>query len=219
GESPVAPHPGATMPTRREALKPAAATLAAALPGAAAAQEAPKKVHFSGYNWLVRNTTAAEGPGPNLFSDTNVSVVNGRLHLKITRNAADHAIDQWTCAEGTMAHRPLGYGTYRVTVATPPDELPEDVTLGLVTWSDTNQQNLGEIDVERARWGNADSVTNSQFVVQPFDLTDGRLVRFAAPAPQPGKGLPMVYEFDWQPTGIRFKASTAAGRLVSSWFF
>lgn len=113
----------------------------------------------------------------------------------------------------------LGYGTYRFTVNTPAAVIPPDVTLGLFTWSDTKQQNLGEIDIELARWGNDTSVTNAQFVVQPYDLTDGRLVRFTQPTPAAGRGLPTVFEFDWQPTGVRFKATTVAGQLLSMWYF
>ncbi len=202
--------------TRREALIAAAATtLPAAMPGTAQAAN----VSFSGYRWLVRDTGGAtEGPGPNRFDPANVAVVNGRLRLRVSKNATN----QWTCAEVTMLPpkgNTLGYGVYRFTVSTPADSLPEDVTLGLFTWSDTKHQNLGEVDVELARWGNGGSVTNAQFVVQPYDLTDGRMVRFRSPPPPPHKGLPMVYQFNWQPNGIQFKASTTTGRVISAWYF
>ena len=136
----------------------------------------PDRVTWNGLSWQVKTSTAAVGPGPNIFSKANVSVDgSGFLHLRIAKDASN----RWTTSE-VIAPTSYGYGTYTFTVATPLDTFDPNVVLGLFTWSDKAPYAHREIDFEAARWGNASDPTNAQFVVQPYNLAN-HLVRFTNP--------------------------------------
>jgi hypothetical protein len=136
-----------------------------------------RTILFSGYDWLVKSESFPVGPGPNLFSDSsdNVWVDNkGRLHMQIT----EERDRKWFCAE-VISKKSFGYGTYRFYLDSSVDSLDPNVVLGLFTWSDDPAYNHREIDIECTRWGNANDITNAQFVVQPF--YPNRLLRFTIP--------------------------------------
>ena len=161
---------------RPVALALAAIGLSLVLGGPALADKPgyPDKVTWGGAQWQVKTSNAAVGPGPNIFSKTNVSVdTSGFLHLRIARDAQG----RWTTSE-VIAPTSRGYGTYTFTVATPLDQLDRNVVLGLFTWSDRPQYAHRELDFEAARWGSATDPTNAQFVVQPYDRPN-HLHRFA----------------------------------------
>jgi hypothetical protein len=154
----------------------------------------PNTVSWNGASWQVKTSTAAVGPGPNIFSKANVSVdASGFLHLKIARDASG----RWTTSE-VIAPTSLGYGTYTFTVATRLDQLDPNVVLGLFTWSDKAPYAHREIDFEAARWGNAADPTNAQFVVQPYDVAN-HLVRFTNPGV-----VRTVQQFTWRAGQVSF---------------
>ena len=119
-------------------------------------------IMFSGYEWNIKNSNSALwGPGPNLWNDSiqNVWVdTNGSLHLRITHGLC---LDQWFCAE-VYSVQSFGYGTYNFTLAPGFETLDKNVVLGLFTYLD----DLNEIDIEYAKWGD-ESADNGQFVLQP----------------------------------------------------
>lgn len=173
---------------------------------------------FSGYDWWVKTSAGPVGPGPNYFSDSTNNVwldAQGSLHLRIT-----HRSSQWQCAEIVSA-RSFGYGNYRFELASPVNSLDRNVTLGLFTWSDDPAFADREIDVEAGRWNVAADTNNTQFVVQPYDVS-GHLVRYRTPA-----GLTnSTHLFVWETNRITFQAqaggyspSPAASNVISSWVF
>ncbi|HEX4264301.1 MAG TPA: hypothetical protein VH597_08175 [Verrucomicrobiae bacterium] len=155
---------------------------------------------FAGYDWWVKSPAGLAGPGPNYFSDSTNNIftdTNGWLHLRIT-----HRTNAWQCAEVVSA-RTFGPGNYRFEVNTPVDNLNQNITLGLFTWSDDPTFTDREIDVEGGRWGNPADVNNAQFVVQPFDGVN-HLVRYPVPA-----GLAdTTHFFIWETNRIRWQAQT-----------
>jgi hypothetical protein len=163
-------------------------------------------IHFSGYDWRVKQSDHARGPGPNLFSDSKDSVwldASHQLHLTIGKRGG-----QWQCSEVVMTNS-LGYGTYTFELHAPVRKLDPDAVIGLFTWSDAPAQNHREIDVEIGRWGDP---TNhlGQFVIQPYDRT-GNMHRFAIP-----EGVRhATFTFEWRPDGINFSATS--GRFPC-WF-
>src|SRR5262245_15228482 len=143
----------------------------------AAKPPAANTIVWSGATWTIKTSQSAVGPGPNLFSKSNVSVdANGNLHLQIAKTASN----QWTCAE-IIAPASYGYGTYTFDLASRVDALDPNVVLGLFTWSDRPQYANREIDIEFARWGVASDPANAQYVVQPYDRA-GHLRRYTHPA-------------------------------------
>ncbi|MBI2781594.1 MAG: hypothetical protein HYX55_07350 [Chloroflexi bacterium] len=171
----------------------AGSSLAAGKPGY------PDRVSWGGISWQVKTSNAAVGPGPNVFSSSNVSVAAGdKLHLQIQKDSSG----RWTTAE-IIGPTSYGYGTYTFTVGSPVNALDRNVVLGLFTWSDRAPYAHREIDFEAARWGNAADTTNAQFVVQPYDVT-GHLVRFDATA-----AVRTKQQFTWSAGRASFLSTNA----------
>ncbi|MDI1448723.1 glycoside hydrolase family 16 protein [Polyangium sp. 6x1] len=106
---------------------------------------------FSGFEWDLKDSGRNRvGPGPNVFSASNVSVdAQGRLHMLIRRiNGV------WTSSELIMRES-IGFGTYRMVLATPIDNFHRQSVLGFFTWDDTDVPNNNEMDIEIAQFGNA----------------------------------------------------------------
>ena len=105
-----------------------------------------RTISFSGYEWTVRNTNGKQGPGPNYFRDSSISVDNkGYLHLWIKKNPAT---GRWECAEIT-SKLSFEYGTYQFVVEGPIDKFDKNIVLGLFNYSGNN--GLDEMDIEIAR--------------------------------------------------------------------
>ena len=171
---------------------------------------------FSGFDWWVKNFTTLAGPGPNYFSDYTNNVWTdgaGRLHLRITNRS-----NQWQCAEIVSA-RTFGNGQYRFELDSPADSLDPNVTLGLFTWSDDPAYTFRELDVECGRWNFAGDPNNSQFVVQPYNVSD-HLTRYRVPP-----GLTNSTQlYLWETNRVSFQCqsngySPAATNLISAWVF
>lgn len=167
-----------------------------------------RKISFSGYEWMVKNTMPGQwGPGPNFFSDSeeNVQVDDeGRLRLKIVKTASG----QWTCAE-IISVESFGHGTYRFVLSQFDEELDDNVVLGLFTWETLAEANNREIDVEISRWGDATDPENAQFVVQPYQ-SRGNLKRFSAPITEQST----EFSFLWSSQMIDFSCEA----LGETWF-
>ncbi|MBM3237591.1 glycoside hydrolase family 16 protein [Candidatus Poribacteria bacterium] len=156
-----------------------------------------KMISFSNYEWKVKSSQGQVGPGPNYFSDSSDNVwvdAQGRLHLRITRRN-----DRWYCAE-VISQRSFGYGIYRFYLESTVDNLGPYIVLGLFTWSDEPAYNHREIDIEWAKWGNANDTTNAQFVVQPYNAP-GHLLRFQVPP-----GTNTTHSFTWKQDSVFFQS-------------
>lgn len=158
----------------------------------------PRIISFAGYDWLVKSSTEAVGPGPNNFSASTQSVwVDdiGRLHLMIRRDRK-----RWYCAE-VICQESFGHGRYEFRIDSPLDALDLNVVLGLFTW-DSNAPEFAyrEIDIEIARWGNAARSTNAQYVVQPFDAID-HMYRWTQTSV-----LQSTHSFEWAPDSVWFQS-------------
>lgn len=169
----------------------------------------PDKVSWSGESWAIKTSRSAVGPGPNVFSKSNVSVdAQGRLHLRIARDGSG----AWTAAE-IIGPRTYGYGTYTFTIDSAVDDLDPNVVLGLFTWSDRARFAHREIDIEFARWGSATDPTNAQFVVQPYDVAN-HLRRFTQPA-----ATGTTHRFTWRPGRIDWESRDAAGAVIAAYTY
>jgi hypothetical protein len=166
--------------------------------GPVLARPAPKVVHFSGYEWEVRQTVGTPGGSRNWYDPSNVSVDSqGFLHLHIAKSSTG-----WTSAEINLP-RSLGYGSYSFVVRDTSSFEPP-VVLAISTWDDSGPDR--QMDVEIGRWGET-AGKNAQFVVQPYYIP-ANVVRFLAP---PG---PLTYRFVWEPGRVSFATvrKSAPGR-------
>ncbi len=152
-----------------------------------------KKLDFSGYEWLVRDTEGSPAGSRNQYESANAWVdQKGFLHLRIRETAAG-----WTSAEVRLVPS-LGYGSYRFVVSDV-SALEPPVVLNVSNGSGPTH----EMDLEISRWG-ALTGKNSQYVVQPYDVA-ANVVRFLSP---PGR---LTYSFDWAPGRIGFRTVRGAG--------
>lgn len=147
---------------------------------------------FSQIEWVVRTSDGnKEGPGPNLFSNSNQNVwvdKDGKLHLKITQKAG-----YWYCA-GITAKKSFGYGKYVFYIASDITQLDDNVVVGLFTYLNDEE----EIDIEFSKWSDSNN-KNSQFAVQPADK-QGNKERFEI---QKGKRQ-TIHSFEWKADQIKF---------------
>jgi hypothetical protein len=160
-------------------------------------QGAIKKLDFSGYEWLVRETEGSPAGSRNQYDCANAWVDDkGFLHLRITSVPGETPV-RWTSAEVRLVPS-LGYGSYRFVVSDV-SRLEPPVVLSISNGSGPTR----EMDIEISRWG-ALTGKNSQYVVQPFDVA-ANVVRFLSP---PGR---LSYSFDWEPGRIGFRTVRGAG--------
>ncbi len=152
-------------------------------------------LHFSGYEWRVRDAPSNRG-GVNLYDPRNAFTdEKGALHLRIVK-----ASGQWLCAEVTLT-RSLGYGTYSFTVRDT-SRLEPAAVFGMFTWDYAGaDQNHREMDMEVSRWGDPAS-ENAQYVIQPFYIPRN-VARFSAPSGT------LTYSVRWEEGRASF--STRAG--------
>jgi hypothetical protein len=160
-------------------------------------------LHFSGYEWRVRNAPSSRGGKSNPYDPGNAwTDESGALHLRIAKVSGE-----WTCAEVSL-NRSLGYGTYSFTVRDI-SRLEPAAGFGMFTWDYAGaDQNNREVDIEVSRWGDPAN-KNAQYVIQPFHVP-ANVARFTAPA-----GV-LTHSFRWEPGRMVFKTvrSTELGKTA-----
>jgi hypothetical protein len=154
-----------------------------------------KKLVFSGYEWLVRQTPGNPAGTPNQYEAANAWVdPKGFLHLRIRKTPAG-----WTSAAVSLP-RSLGYGSYRFVVSDISHFEPP-VVLTISSWDGSGPDQ--EMDIEISRWGEL-AGKNAQYVVQPY-YVPANVVRFLLP---PGR---LSYLFNWVPGRVAFRTVRGYG--------
>jgi hypothetical protein len=159
-----------------------------------------KTLHFSGYDWEIRDSSSDRGGTRNLNDPANAwTDENGLLHLRIAGQPGN-----WTSGEVRLT-RSLGYGTYRFVVHDVSHLEPATV-FGIFTWDDSGPPR--EMDIEMSRWGETES-KNSQYVIQPY-YVPANVVRFTAPA-----GV-LTHWILWEPGRATFKTVRGSRATIES---
>ncbi|MFM9052504.1 MAG: hypothetical protein ACKOKF_09375 [Bacteroidota bacterium] len=180
--------------------------------------------YFSGYYWNIKASgTSMMGPGPNFFGGTSENVwldQDSMLHLRITKRN-----NRWYCGE-VISAKEFGYGTYIFTVDGRLDTMNERAVFGLFTWNDYSfqEQANSEVDVEFARWGNANDSQLLTYSVQPvwFDNPAPFLERTRRPGiPVTSLRTPTTHVFKWTPDTVFWYScageSFPGNQLLASW--
>lgn len=172
----------------------------ASVPGRAAKTlEAPppRTIHFSGYEWDVRQTPTDSAGVMHANSGSNAwTDAKGRLHLKISKEARE-----WACAEISL-QRSLGYGRYEFHFRETP-HLEAGNVLGMFTWDEAEAgQSHREMDIELSQWGDP-AAKNAQFTIQPY-YVPANAFRFTTPAGA------MTHSFHWEPGRVSFTSAQEA---------
>ena len=158
---------------------------------------AARVISFSGYKWQVRTGTG--GPGPNLWSGSNVRVDSkGYLRLKITKQSG-----QWYAAEIT-SQKFFGFGRYQFQVIGWVDRFDPNVVLGLFNYPtpDVGPDGTNEIDIEFAHWGDP-SYPIGNYTVWPAVIGPAQRTRsfgFSLSSPN------TTQRFNWTSKKVVFKS-------------
>ncbi len=168
-----------------------------------------RTVDFAGYTWTVKAGLDL-GPGPNDWSgsENNVWLDDDGLHLAITQTGAN-----WYCAEVYLTEA-LGFGRYTFRLKGAVDHLDPMVIAAPFLYRD----DVNELDIEFARWGDAEDETNAQYVVQPY-FRDGHLMRYAFDL---GGEEVSTHVIDWTPERVVFTSAPGLdpdGPEAYSWTF
>ena len=161
--------------------------------GQAVTESSDRTLTFAGRQWAVKSGCGL-GPGPNCWSDSEQSVWvdgSGQLHLKISNiNGTWYSAEVYTSA---CTH----YGLHRFFVIGPVDNLDKNVVAALFLYKDDQT----EIDIEFARWGEANPTYNAQYVVQP-SATPGNREQFSMTL----SISDTTHYIDWSSAVVRFKS-------------
>ena len=155
-------------------------------------------IKFSGYEWEVRQAEK-EGPGPNFWKSENAFVdKDGRLHLKITKDA-----DHWSCAEIT-SKRKFPFGRYQFQIEGRIDLLDKNIVLGLFNYPtpEIGKDTTNEIDIEFARWGEKKNA-NGNYTIWPYKFgvpQTSKTFEFAL------NGDNTTHRFLWRSDSIKYQS-------------
>jgi len=169
-------------------------------------------VEFAGRQWAVKSGCGL-GPGPNCWSDSEQSVwvEGGQLHLKIRE------IDgTWYSAE-VYTTDCTQYGMHRFFTASRLDNLDKNVVAALFLYKD----DATEIDVEFAKWGVDNPISNAQYVIQPWNNPGNReMFKMGL------NGTYSTHYIDWSASAIWFKSIHGhyqeppdAAHLIHEWLY
>lgn len=122
---------------------------------------------FSGREWDIKFAEILLGPGNNYFTNHPNDVWvddQDQLHLTVTQRGG-----RWRCTE-VVSRDTMGYGTYIWTVKGNPVDIDPLIVLGLFTWDNNSFQSQAnsEVDIEFAKWGDAEEEYTLQYGVQPI---------------------------------------------------
>ncbi|MBC8135752.1 MAG: glycoside hydrolase family 16 protein [Fibrella sp.] len=181
------------------------------------AQDTPRTIRFSGYEWEVRSQ-GVSGPGPNQWNPKNVWVDKaGDLHLKITRVKGTTKYE-WHCAE-LYSKEKFGFGRYEFQTAGRVDRLDPNVVLGLFDYFvyGEDPMSTNEIDIEFARWGNP-KYPNGNFTVYPAtgaaEKNNSHTFEYALPDKTPG--MIATHRFTRASDRVTWETFAGTGKLGST---
>jgi hypothetical protein len=164
----------------------------------------PRILHFSGYDWEIRQSPSDRGGLNDYDPDNAWTDSGGRLHLRIARVG-----EGWTSAEVKLT-RSLGYGTYAFEVRDIA-HLDLAATLSMFTWDDLGfDQNHREVGIDMSRWGDP-LKSNGQYVIQPY-YVPANVFLFAAP------GGPLTHSFRWEASRVSFRTMAGPNRVADHVF-
>jgi hypothetical protein len=202
--------PGYRPPATTNVLPAAGGAVAAVAITKGASSPPSVSLHFSGYEWRIRDAPSSRG-GDNTYDPANAwTDASGALHLRIAK-----ASGKWTCAEVSLT-RSLGYGTYSFVVRDT-SRLEPAAVFSIFTWDYSGaSQNYREVDIEISRWGDPAS-KNAQYVVQPY-YVPANVARFTVPSGT------LTHTIHWEQGRISFRTvrgsrNDTGGRAVAEHVF
>jgi len=162
--------------------------------------QAATTVNFSGLVWDVREGSG--GPGPNLWKSSNVWVdANGYLHLRLS-----YQNGKWYCAQLSTREK-FGFGSYQWQILSRVDNLDPNVVLGLFNYPtpDVGPDTTNEIDIEFARWGDANYPIGNYTVWPAVSGLKQRTKSFEF-ALGGSHGSASTHRFTWSSTQVRYRS-------------
>lgn len=122
----------------------------------------------SGFEWRAKHRSEPTGPGPNYWSENNVTKDDRGLHLRIAREWG-----QWSCAEVVMT-RTLGYGAYQWDLNADIQHFDSHAVFGAFLYTcypGSPDKELEAVGLEASRWFDLFDDTNPAENWQEFTVT------------------------------------------------
>ena len=156
-----------------------------------------RMIQWAGRTWRVRPWPG--GPGPNLWCDKPDCVWvdgSGALHLTIR-----HLDGHWYASEISTADF-TNFGKHRFYVEGPIDDLDPNVVLGLFLYSNIQDDDVEELDVEFSTWGDATPAADEGWYTTWYQNAIGEQYSFDVSL----SGLYTTHVIDWQAASIDFES-------------
>jgi len=167
------------------------------LPPAGAGPQATRTIQWAGRTWMVRPWPG--GPGPNLWCDAADCVwVDDHAALHLTIRYID---GHWYASE-ILTEDFTNFGEHRFYVEGPIDSLDPNVVLGLFLYSNIEDDDIEELDVEFASWGNADPAADEGWYTTWYQNAIGDQYSFHVSL----NGSYTTHAIDWQPARVDFES-------------
>ncbi len=125
-----------------------------------------RQLRFSGYQWVVKESTERVGPGDNIFSGSKRNVnVNcfGYLNIGLSRTGNDI-----TCSE-IVSVDSFSFGTYTFELAKNSFDFHNSLVLGLFLYNHAVAPLYNEVDIEFSKW-NVPVNVNTQYIVYDSEV-------------------------------------------------
>lgn len=169
-----------------------------------------KTVFFGGYEWVIKESQAPVGPGPNLFSARSIAQTGEGVTLGISKRSV---FGKERLYGSEMYSREFfGYGSFELDFRRS-GRFDSAVVFGFFLYNNDNNPFFSEVDFELARWAIPEA-HEGQFTVQPYELS-GNFITFPVPD---GAGEYTVL-IDWKRDRIDFALVERDGTTVFEWSY
>ena len=156
-----------------------------------------RTIQWAGRSWRVRPWPG--NPGPNNWCDTEDCVwvdANGALHLTIR-----HKNGKWYASEVNTSDY-SNFGEHRFFVEGPLDALDPNVVLGLFLYSGVEDDDIEELDVEFAAWGDTDPAADDGWYTTWYQNAIGDQYSFDVAL----NGSYTTHAIDWAAARVDFES-------------
>ena len=170
-----------------------------------------KTVHFSGYDWSVRESAGPEGPGPNYFASRSVFFSRFGILLSLRERHPFFSEARYESSEIFSSGR-FSYGTFELDFIRE-DSFDSRAVFGFFLYDGENPPNFSEADFESSRWDNPEN-NEGQFSVQPGGFP-GQSFAFSIPGGI-GEYTAIIH---WTRDRMEFAFMTKDGKEFARWAY
>ncbi|MDA3955813.1 family 16 glycosylhydrolase [Oceanispirochaeta sp.] len=168
----------------------------------------PGMIDFGGYQWQIKESDTATGPGPNIFSSKSVSSTPADRELEFSIRKKKGIV----YSGEIFSDNYFGFGEFSIDFSLP-DSWDSQLVFGFFLYNDKNPPHYNEIDFEISRWGMSQGDL-FHFTVQPYEIK-GNTHSFTPPP----KGGRYTAQIIWRPDKIGFILKDNSMNILEGWTY